>query len=281
MTIRICLKKITTALLLVLLIQPMAKAQDKPLAKADTSSAAGTDFRKVENNAFNVGESLKYDLKYGFVKGAETQISVTGEKSVRGRNCYHIEFTANTVNPFDSFFHVDDKYETFIDKDGLFPMYFKQRVREGKYTRDDEVEFHHEKGIAKSLIYGKDYDIAKYSQDIVSAYFFIRSLDLRSKVGQTISMNNFSNDKDYPLDIKILRRDVIETDLGTFRCIVVEPLVRGAGLFKSEGRILIWMTDDENKIPVKISIKVVVGSINAELREMSGVKNPLTSQIKD
>lgn len=238
--------------------------------------------RMAPNNAYQTGEKLRYRLRYGMVVGAETEIAVPRETAMHGRPCYHIQFTARSLPFFDSFFKVDDQYETFIDKEGQFPHYFKQHVREGKYSRDDEVEFFHDKGIARSVIRNQEFPLDTYAQDIVSAYFFVRTLDLRSvKNGGTVSLKNFSDDKIYPLQVKILRRETIETDLGLFKTIVVEPLVQGAGLFKSEGKILVWMTDDDNKIPIKIAIKVAIGSINAEISQIEGARNPMKAKIED
>ena len=67
---------------------------------------------------------------------------------------------------------------------------------------------------------------------------------------------------------------------GTFKTIVVEPLVKEGGLFKSEGRIVIWLSDDERKLPVRVNTKVLIGSIDVELREYSGLTGALPSRIK-
>ena len=80
--------------------------------------------------------------------------------------------------------------------------------------------------------------------------------------------------------MKFLGRQRIEVDAGTFDCIIIEPLMKEGGLFKSEGRVVIWLTDDDRKIPVKVSTRVVIGSIDAELREYSGVLGSIPSKVK-
>ncbi|PIO47258.1 MAG: hypothetical protein CMR00_11315 [[Chlorobium] sp. 445] len=245
-------------------------------------SAETFTYRKVANNSFRTGERLQYHLKYGFIKAANTEIAIVKDTVIRGEPCYHVVFTANTLPVFDNFFKVDDRYETFIHKDAMCPLYFKQRLREGKFSRDDEVEFFHHTGRARSIVHNKEFPMNAYAQDILSAYFYVRTLNLRSfKNGESIHLKQISDDKEYPLEVKVRYRDVIETEVGTFNTVVVEPLVQGAGLFKSEGRILIWMTDDDNKIPVKISIKVPVGAITAEIASMEGILHPLTAKRKE
>lgn len=256
-----------------------------PFMSLFAQSSAGTspfEYRTIPNNAYKVGERLKYSIKYGVVKAVNTEIAVVKDTSVRGRECYKIEYTARTVPMFDSFYRVDDKYETFIDKQGQFPHSFKQQIREGKYERDEWMEFFHDVGIAKSLIHNKEFPMVPYAQDILSAYFYARTMDLRSmKDGSMIELNNVSDKEVIPLKIKIRNRDLLETELGVFRTIVVEPIVQGVGLFKSDGQILIWMTDDENKIPIRIKIKVIVGSLSADIESMEGLRNPLKSKMKE
>ena len=117
--------------------------------------------------------------------------------------------------------------------------------------------------------------------DIFSAFFFARTVDYETMgAGDSILLFNYYRDKYYELMIRVLGRQELEVEAGTFRTIVVEPIVKEGGLFKSEGRIVIWLTDDEVKIPVRVNTKVVIGSIDSELREYSGLAGPLSSRIR-
>jgi len=80
--------------------------------------------------------------------------------------------------------------------------------------------------------------------------------------------------------VKFLGRQELEVEAGTFNTVVVEPLVKEGGLFKSEGRIVIWLTDDERKIPVRVNTKVLIGSIDVELKEYSGIAGAIKARIK-
>ena len=93
-----------------------------------------------------------------------------------------------------------------------------------------------------------------------------------------INLKNFYKDKVYDLDVKYLGKETIDVPAGRFDCLIVEPLVQEGGLFKSEGNIIIWLTDDELKIPVKVKTKVVVGSIDAELTGYKGLAGNLTAK---
>ena len=115
--------------------------------------------------------------------------------------------------------------------------------------------------------------------DIVSAFYLARTYDYSNmKLKDRIHLQNFYKDNVYDLDVRYLGKETIEVPAGKFNCIIIEPLVQEGGLFKSEGSILIWLTDDNLKIPVKVKTKVVIGSIDAELTSYSGLAGKITSK---
>lgn len=237
------------------------------------------DFRILKNNAFNVGEKLTFDVKYGFVTAGVASFEIPNIKRISGRDAYHVVFEVNTVPSFDLFYKVRDRYETFIDVQGLFPWRFEQHIREGNYSRDFSAFFDQRKGKAKTS--EGEYDIPRYVNDIVSAFFYARTLDYSNlKVGDKIPLKNFYKNKVYDLDVVYHGKETIKVDAGEFDCIIVEPLVQEGGLFKSEGSIMIWLSDDEAKIPVRVKTKVVVGAIDADLTGYKNVAGKLTSKRK-
>ncbi len=241
--------------------------------------AQNDDFRTVKNNAFKVGEKLTFDVKYGFVTAGIATFEIPNIKRISGRDAYHVVFEVNTVPSFDMFYKVRDRYETYIDVQGLFPWRFEQHIREGNYSRDFSAFFDQRKGKAKTS--EGEYDIPKYVNDIVSAFYYARTLDYSGlKVGDKIPLKNFYKNKVYDLDVVYHGKETIKVDAGEFNCIIVEPLVQEGGLFKSEGSILIWLSDDEAKIPIRVKTKVVVGAIDADLTSYSGVAGKLTSKKK-
>ena len=239
----------------------------------------GNDFRKNENIAFREGEKLTFDVKYGFVTAGIASFEIPKIKKISGRNAYHVTFEVNTVPTFDTFFKVRDRYETYIDVEGIFPWRFEQHIREGGFSRDFSAFFDQRKGKAKTS--GGEFDIPKYVNDIVSAFFYARTLDYsKLNVGDRIPLKNFYKDKVYDLDVVYHGKETIEVEAGKFECIIVEPLVQEGGLFKNEGSIMIWLTNDDAKIPVRVKTKVVVGAINSDLTSYSGVYGKLTSKRK-
>jgi len=235
--------------------------------------------RVLNQTAFGVGERLVYDVGYSFIIAGEAVFSIPQIQTVSERECYQILFSVVSTPTFSLLYKVDDRYETMVDKKGIFPLRYTQRIREGRYSNDFAAEFDQLNCIAKT----KDgsYKTPPYVYDAVSALYFVRTLDFSQKrPGEKIYLKNFYKDSTYQLAVKFLGYQQVDVDAGTFNCLLVEPLMKEGGLFKSEGRIIIWMTNDERKIPVKVSSKVVIGSIDAELREYSGINGPIKSKVE-
>jgi hypothetical protein len=236
--------------------------------------------RQWPNYAFNVGEKLTFDISYGVITAGEAVMEVPMMRTINDRRVYEVNVKAKSLPSFDWVFKVRDRYTTYIDEQGIFPWRFDQVVREGKYSRDFSANFD---PITKTAITTdkKTHVTPAYVHDIVSAFYYVRTLDLaKAKKGEVIKLENFYKDRSHPLNIKVLGRQRIETAAGTFNTIVLEPMVVEGGLFKNEGSIKIWLTDDYNKMPVKMSTKILIGSIDAELAKYEGVRNPLAAKVK-
>jgi hypothetical protein len=254
------------------------KRQSDSLAQlADT--VRPFEFRKIKNQAFGVGERLTFDVHYGFITAGEAIMAVAAYDSVAGRKCYRIEFSVNSLPSFSWIYRVEDRYLTFIDLETIAPWKFEQHIREGTYRRDFTAEFDQVHRVARTS--EGIYPTPEYVHDIMSSFYYARTLDFtRFQPGDGVVLHNFHKDTSHELKVKFLGRQELEVEAGTFNTIVVEPLVKEGGLFKSEGRIVIWLTDDERKIPVRVNTKVIIGSIDTELREYAGLAGPLRARIR-
>ena len=238
-----------------------------------------SEFRKIENKAFKLGEKLMFEVNYGFITAGYAEYSIPKIVKIAGRDVYNVKFNVSSVSTFDPFYKVRDHYETFIDVEGIFPWRFEQHIREGGYSRDFSVFFDQRKSKAKTS--EGSYEIPKYVHDIVSALYLARTFDYsKMKIGDKVYLENFYKDKTYPLAILYRGKEIISVPAGKFDCIILEPLVEEGGLFKSEGTIVVWLTDDALKIPVKVKTKVLVGSIDAELSGYSGLAGELKAKRK-
>ncbi len=217
--------------------------------------------RIVDNIAFGVGEKLDFDIGYGFINAGFASMEVREIIEYEGRPCYKIVSTANSNKFFSSFYKVEDQVTSVVDAIGIFSWYFEKNLREGSYRSDRSYSLDQINHVAYD---NKDtIDIARYTQDALSVLYYARTQDL--KVGKSIYIDNFTDGKNYPLEVRVLRKETIKVKAGKFDCIVVEPLLQTAGIFKHEGKLTVWLTDDRLKLPVLMKSKVLVGSISAEL----------------
>jgi hypothetical protein len=252
---------------------------EKNEARDSVRSAGVEEFREIPQSAFAVGERLVFDVGYSFLTAGEAVFTIPKIDTVNGREAYQIVFTVNSTPTFSWIYKVEDRYETLLDRKGLFPWRFTQRIREGTYSRDFSAEFDQVNYIARTT--EGDYPIPPYVHDIVSAFYFTRTIDFSNfRVGQTVELQNFYKDTTHTLGVKFLGYQRVKVPAGTFDCILIEPLVREGGLFKSDGRVIIWLTNDERKIPVKVTTRIIIGTISSELREVHGVVGPIRARVR-
>ena len=237
-------------------------------------------FRIVENNSFKIGEKLTFKIKYGFVTAGVSIMQVKDERIISGRKVNHVVFEVNSVPSFDWIYKVRDRYETFIDQEGLFPWRFEQHIREGGYKRDYSAYFDQRNN--KAFTSEGIFDIPENVNDIISAFYLARTFDYSNlKVNDEIHLKNFHKGKSFNLDLIYRGREEIDVPAGKFKCILIEPVVKAGGLFKNEGSIYIWLSDDELKVPIKVKSKIVVGSIDAVLSEYKGLAGNFQAKLSD
>ena len=220
--------------------------------------------RKIDNPAFGVGEYLEFGLSYGILSAGTAVMQIPEMIDYNGKKCLRIVSIATTNGFVSQFYPVRDTVESYIDSDGIFTHYFRKHLREGGYKIDRITVFDQRRHLA---ITGKD-TIPTYSftQDVLSSLYFIRTHEIEP--GKEILIDNHTDKKNYPLRVIVHGRERIEVPAGKFNCLIVEPVMRYEGIFKAKGRIKIWLTDDQYKIPVKMQTEVFfLGSISAKLKK--------------
>jgi len=219
--------------------------------------------RVVTNRAFGVGERLEFSVGYGMIKAGTAVMEIPEIVKFAGKKCYHIISTAQSNKFFSVFFKVDDKVESLMDVHELYSLRFDKYLREGKFKADISTLFDQENHLAIYHNSQDTFSVPAYVQDVLSAFYFVRTQDL--KVGQSIFVDNHADKKNYPLEVKVLRKEKVKVPAGSFDCVVVEPILRASGIFQQKGSLTVWLTDDEIKMPVLMKSKVVIGSISTEL----------------
>jgi hypothetical protein len=240
-------------------------AQDTPPVEKVDSEYPGQDEigRRIDNIAFGVGEWLQFDIGYGFINAGTATLEVQEVIDYEGRPAYQLVSTANSNKFFSSFYPVRDRVESIMDAIGLFSWKFDKQLREGKYRSRRQYSFDQ---VRHEVVYkGDTIEVAPYVQDALSALYFVRTQNL--EVGKSIFVDNFTDGKNYPLEVVVHGREKVKTKAGVFDCLVVEPILRSSGIFQHEGKLTVYLTDDRLRLPVMMKSKVVVGSITAELTD--------------
>lgn len=247
--------------------------------QSPTVTPQKNDLPQANNEAFKEGEILSYRLHYGIIDAGVAVLEVKPQVlEVSGRKVYHVVGNGYSKGTFDWFFKVRDRYETYIDKNAMLPWLFVRRVEEGGYKINQDYTFNHYTNKV-DIGGGEKYDIPAGTQDMISAFYAARNLDFtNAKPGDVFTINSFVDKELFPLKIRYVGKDVIETDIGKYNCLKFRPIVQKGRVFKNEDDLNVWITDDKNHIPLRAQAKLMVGSIKLDIVDVKNLANP-TSKI--
>lgn len=231
------------------------------------------------NNAFSFGEELSYKMSYSLylkIPVAELNLKLLEKPAViKNKNHYHFFATAKTYRFYDPFFKVRDKFESFVDMQNFTPVYALNNYNEGSYHSKKYYIMDHEKGLVRNNN-GKKSSIPYLTQDILSAVYLARTFDLNgAQPGDSFMLNLYIDDSLYYIGFIYSGKEKIKFGSDKITCLKIKPILIVDRVFKSDEDMIVWVTDDENKIPLKIHSGISVGSITATLTNYSGLKSPM------
>ncbi len=247
--------------------------------------------RNVSNEAFQRGEKLTYSVYYdavltGKVKAGSATLEIKDEnKVINGRNTYHIVAYGKTKGAFNLFFKVIDRYETYLDEESIAPWLFIRRVNEGGYIINQDVTFNQNKKTAyfKDLKKGTTNTLVtpEYVQDIISAFYYARTFEFSNSSNNTEFPVKFMlDDTVYSTKFIYMGKENVKTAIGTVRCLKFKPQVLTGSVFKDPYPMIVYVSDDRNRVPVMAESEVLVGKVKLELVNYSGLKNNFTAMLK-
>ncbi|MFZ1948139.1 MAG: DUF3108 domain-containing protein [bacterium] len=215
--------------------------------------------------AFAVGERFTYSIRYGFAKAGEATMEVKEIVDCGGAKCYRVISEARSTMPFSLFFEVRDSVSSLIDVERLYSHRYEKNLKEGHYSKNEVVVFDQ---VNHTAIYPDSsvVEIPPEVHDVLTSLYFIRTVPL--EVGTSVLIQNHADRKNYPLEVKVVRTERVSVPAGDFDCLVVQPILKASGLFQHQGRLTVWFTNDRRRVPVKMSGKIVVGTIDAVLSDV-------------
>lgn len=216
--------------------------------------------------AIRVGESLKFSVRYGFISAGEAWLEIPEVKTWQGRPVFTLVARAESNKFFSAFYRVRNRIESYWDTTGFFSRRYYENRREGGYREQSEINFDYDRGEAIYKKDGQAIAIPPQCQDALSSFYYSRTQAL--PIGGSVIFDYHASHRSQPIEVRVLGRQRIETPAGTFNCVAVEPILNAGGIFKNEGRLVIWLTDDERRMPVLMKSKVTIGSISVILTEV-------------
>ncbi len=258
----------------------VARAQPEEKRKGDSLTDRPFEYRKVENKAFKDGEFLKYKLAYGIMNAGEATLEVKKvKKKIQGRDILHIIGRGYSISAFDWFFKVRDKYETYLDEEGIFPWLFVRRIEEGGYKKEQDYKFFQNLEKVEHVQKKEEFKVPHGVQDMISSFYYARTIDFsNAQKNQVYEFDSFVDGEVYPIKIKYAESKTIKVDAGKFDCMIFHPVVQEGRIFKSDDDVTVYITKDENKIPVLARAKILVGSVRMELIDYKNLANPMAKR---
>jgi hypothetical protein len=246
--------------------------------------------RKVKNEAFQRGEKLTFSVYYdalltGKVKAGTATFEIKDEnRIINDRPTYHITASGKTKGAFNWFFKVIDRYESYIDEEAMVPWLFIRRVDEGGYIINQDITFNQNKKVA----YFKDNKKDKSSsvmtpeniQDLVSAIYYARTFDYENSSGNgEFPVKFMLDDTVYSTKFVYLGKETVNTSLGKIRCLKFKPQVLTGSVFSDPYPMIVYVSDDKNRLPVMVESAILVGKVKLELIDYAGLKNPFSAML--
>lgn len=234
---------------------------------------------KSNELAFKDGEWLKYKMSYSnFLNAGFSTIKVK-EINYQNKEAFHIIGKGKTTGLIGLFFKVRDNYQSYMYKKTLKPFRFIRKINEGGYTKDKEIAFDHEakEAVVKNYKHNtvKKYPISDDIQDMLSSLYYLRNKNLSNlKIGTELEIKLFFDQEVNNFKLRFLGKEIIRTKFGKVETLKFRPIVQAGRVFKAEESVTIWVTNDENKIPIKIKAALAVGSLRADLVSFKGLAHP-------
>jgi hypothetical protein len=245
----------------------------------------------LRNRAFTTGEELKFKVVYNWgpiwLESAFAKFTVE-ETVYQKKKSYLFKGTGSTFPRYDWFYKVKDEFESIVDSASFRPMKFNAEINEGsKHDRHTYLFQEHTHKAFTLITHGTSplkldtIPLDVCTIDVLTAIYFARNIDYSiCRVNDTIGISILLDGKLYPLYVRYLGpAEYNSPELGKFRCIKFRPLLVEGSIFRKGEHMNVWVTDDENKMPLYIETEIIVGSIKVSLTSFKGLRHPLTSRI--
>jgi hypothetical protein len=249
------------------------------------STNAKTPFQDtcgIKNTAFKASEKITYTVYYAvagiYVNAGDATFTNTLE-TLNNKPVYHIVGEGSTNSSYDWIYKVRDKYETYIDTATMQALKFVRNVNENGYKKFQNVTFN--KTANTAVTNDGVFNVPACVQDVVSSIYYARNIDFsKLRPDDKISFSMFLDNETFNMYIRYLGKETIKTKYGKFNAIKFKPLLLKGTIFDGGEKMTVWVTDDENHIPVRIESPIVVGKVKIDMMNYENIRHPLDALIR-
>jgi hypothetical protein len=237
-------------------------------------------FNTEEKDSYAIGEFFKLRIHYGIINAGYATLEVK-DAEINGKKMHHVVGKGYTTGLSKMMFKVVDNYESYFNKETNKPYVFIRNINEGGYTKNQQGYFNQNNNTVLVKDYKnkteKIFNVPDDIQDIVSSFYYLRNHPKIDKltVGESITIDMFFDEETTKFKLKFVGKENINSKFGKINCMVFKPLVQAGRVFKEEESLTVWISDDENKIPIRVKASLAVGSIKADIDQYKGLKHPI------
>ncbi len=249
-------------------------------------------YRLIKNDFFKRGEHIEYLVHYGPLVAGTAVVDVHPKHYLlNNRYCYRVDIKGKTSGVGGALVTVNDEWRSYIDTASFFPHRFYRNIEEGDFRRKELTDFNpvsntalmkfeqfsaKEKDASKKKKNTVKVNVPDYVQDIVSGYYYLRTIDFNTlSAGEIVTVPGILEDKLYNLKVRFLGKDIIRTKFGKINAFKLVPIMPENGLFSGESSVRFWVSDDKNRVPVRIEADMFIGKVVIEITNHRNLKHPL------
>ena len=237
------------------------------------------------SSPFQEGEWFQLRIHYGLFNASYATLSLERD-TLNGKPVFHAKAFGETSGIARWFFKVEDYYESYFDQTTILPYKFIRDINEGGYTKNVEIEFDHM--LKKAKVNNKkkkvieEFEIQPNVQDLISCFYYLRNFYPEDKieVNESFDINMFFDQENYVFKLKYLGKEVINSKFGDVNCLKFRPVVQSGRVFKEQESVTLWVSDDKNKLPIRLQADILVGSIKADIENFKNLIHPFKIKVE-
>jgi len=232
---------------------------------------------QVKSSPFAPGERLDYEVTWSIFRAGTVSATLQSEGQ-EAKDDYTVTTTAHSQGFVSLLFDVQNEFRSFFNPQTLCSERISKKINEGRRRKETEIVFDSERkrAILDERDLNKPHEPLKHAEneipscveDVVTVFYYLRRQDLQ--IGKPLHLPVNDGSKTYDVTMDVQTREAIQTPLGNRSAIRVEPKVF-SGLFKRKGRALVWFSDDDQHLPLRIKFMIAVGPITATLKSITRV----------